>query len=68
MGIGSVGVGYWIKSPACATSGGFAICSAEQVLGNRGVVPWGVVEAAGNGGGVAVGGAVAVVETVPELC
>lgn len=36
-------------------------------MGNGRVVPGGVVEAAGNGGGVAVGGTVAIVETVPKL-
>ena len=64
-GIGRVGVRYRAQLPAGTARVGLARCRTEEVLGDGRIVPGGVVEAAGNGGGVAVGGAVAVVESIP---
>ena len=66
-GVGGVGVRYRVQLPAGPTSIRLARRCAEQVLGHGRVVPWGVVEAAGHGGGVAIGGAVAVVEAVSGI-
>lgn len=63
----SVGVRYRVELPAGTASVGLARRGTEQVLRNGRVVPGGVVEAARDGGGVAVGRTVAVVEAISVL-
>ena len=68
VGVGGiVGVRDRVKLPAGAAGVGLARCGAVEVLGDGGVVAGVVVEAAGDGGGVAVGGVVLVVEAVPNV-
>ena len=67
VGVGGIGVRHRVKPPAGAAGAGLARRGAIEVLGGGGVVAGKVVEAARDGGGVAVGGIVFVVEAVSNV-